>query len=126
MALTSAIRREKWGWLPGLFLKAKGRVNEPGKANPAPTLDANAQALLRMVAHMLPQCVPAGASERRELEEISGQLEVLAGGLPEQEWAESLARELAVSRGDDATAPQIRVSWGRMKDPSEPGSPPIG
>ena len=126
MALTSAIRREKRGWLPVLLLKAKGRSEAAPEANPAPTLDANAQALLRMVAHMLPQCVPAGASERRELEEISDQLEVLAGGLPEQEWAESLARELAMSRGDDATAPQIRVSWGRMKDPSEPGSPPIG
>ncbi len=113
MALTSAIRREKWGWLPVLLLKAKGRLNEPGKANPAPTLDANAQTLLRMVAHMLPQCVPAGASERKELEEISNQLEVLAGGLPEQEWAESLARELAMTGRDDTAAPSIRVSWGK-------------
>ena len=98
MALTSAIRREKWGWLPVLFLKAKGRSEVPSTVDPAPTLDANAQALLRMVAHMLPQCVPSATSERRELEEISDQLEVLAGGLPEKEWAESLANELAMTR----------------------------
>ena len=113
MALTSAIRREKWGWLPVLFLKAKGRSEAAPEANPAPTLDANAQALLRMVAHMLPQCVPAGASERKELEEISDQLEVLAGGVPEEEWAESLARELAMTGRDDTAAPSIRVSWGK-------------
>ncbi len=113
MALTTAIRREKWGWLPVLLLKAKGRSEAAPEANPAPTLDANAQALLRMVAQMLPQCVPASASERKDLEEISDQLEVLAGGLPEQEWADSLARELAMTGRDDAVAPPIRVSWGK-------------
>ncbi len=126
MALTSALKREKWGWLPVLLSKAKGRSDVSSTVDPAPTLDANAQNLLRMVAQMLPQCVPEGARERRELEEISDQLEVLAGGMPEQEWAESLANELAMTRRDDATAPQIRVSWGRMKDPPAPGSPPIG
>ncbi len=84
----------------------------PSKVDPAPTLDANAQTLLRMVAQMLPRCVPEGTSEQRELEEISDQLEVLAGGLPEKEWAESLARELAMTRKNGAAAPQIRVSWG--------------
>jgi hypothetical protein len=126
MALTSALRREKWGWLPVLFLKAKGRSAVSSTVEPAPTLDANAQNLLRMVAQMLPQCVPEEASERRELEEISDQLEVLAGGMPEQEWAESLANDLAMTRRIDPTAPQIRVSWGRMKDPPGSGSPPIG
>jgi len=109
MALTSAKRREKWGWLPVLFLKAKGR---PETAKSAPTLGANAQSLLRMVAHMLPQCVAREASERRELQEISDQLEVLAGGLPENEWADALASELAVLKGNGAISPSIRVSWG--------------
>ena len=71
MALTSAVRREKWGWLPVLLLRGKERSEVPGKVDPAPTLDANAQTLLRMVAHMLPQCVPEGTSQRQELEEIS-------------------------------------------------------
>ncbi len=119
MALTSALRREKWGWLsvlflksPALFSKSKGRSGEPSKVDPAPTLDANAQTLLRMVARMLPNCVPAGASEKRQLEEISDQLEVLAGGLPDEEWAESLANELAMTQRQSAAAPRIRVSWG--------------
>ncbi len=112
MALTSALRREKWGWLPVLLLKSMGRSGEPRKVDPAPTLDADAQTLLRMVARMLPNCVPAGASEKRELEEISDQLEVLAGGLPEKEWAESLANELAMTQRHSSAAPRIRVSWG--------------
>ena len=112
MALTSALRREKWGWLPVLFLKSMGRSGEPRKVDPAPTLDADAQTLLRLVARMLPNCVPAGASEKRELEEISDQLEVLAGRLPEREWAESLANELAMTQRQSAAAPRIRVSWG--------------
>ena len=124
MALTSALRREKWGWLPVLFLKAKGRSAVSSTVEPAPTLDANAQNLLRMVAQMLPQCVPEEASERRELEEISDQLEVLAGGMPEQEWAESLANDLAKSRYDGAAASRIRVSWGRSTDESASGTSP--
>jgi hypothetical protein len=109
MALTSAKRREKWGWLPVLFLKAKGR---PETAKSELPLDANARTLLRMVAHMLPQCVAREAGERWELEEISDQLEVLAGGLPENEWADALASELAVLKGSGAMSPSIRVSWG--------------
>ncbi len=124
MALTSALKREKWGWLPVLFLKAKGQSAVSSTVEPAPTLDANAQNLLRMVAQMLPQCVPASASERRELEEISDQLEVLAGGLPEQEWAESLASDLAKSRYDGAAASRIRVSWGRSTAGSASGPSP--
>ena len=112
MVLTSALRREKWGRLPALFLKSKGRSGEPSKVESAPILDANARTLLRMVARMLPNCVPAGASEKRELEEISDQLEVLAGGLPDEEWAESLANELAMTQRQSAAAPRIRVSWG--------------
>ncbi len=80
--------------------------------DPAPTLDANAQTLLRMVAQMLPQCVPEGTNEQRELEEISDQLETLAAGLPEKLWAETLATELAMTQRQSAVAPQIRVSWG--------------
>ncbi len=113
MALTSALRRVKWGWLPVLFLIATGRSEVSGTADAAPILDANGQSLLRMVARMLPQCVPEGTREQRELEDISDQLEVLAGGLPEQEWADSLARELAMTGRDDAVAPPIRVSWGK-------------
>ena len=109
MALTSVKRRDRWGWLPVLFLKAKGRRETPKSA---PILDANAQTLLRMVAHMLPQCAAQEAGERRELQEISDQLEVLAGGLPEQEWAETLATELAVLKGSGGSSPSIRVSWG--------------
>ena len=116
MALASGIRREKWGWLPVPFLKAKGRSEVSGKVpsmvDPAPTLDANAQTLLRMVAQMLPQCVPEGTNEQRELEEISDQLETLAAGLPEKLWAETLANELAMTQRRSAVAPQIRVSWG--------------
>ena len=112
MALTSALRREKWGWLPVLFLKATRRSDVPGTADAAPILDANGQSLLRMVARMLPQCVPEGTREQRELEEISDQLEALAGGLPDKDWAESLARELVVSKGSGAVVSTIRVSWG--------------
>ena len=88
---TSAKRREKWGWLPVLFLKAKGRLEPTGASDTPETLDADRQTLLRLVAHMLPRCVSAGSSEQRELEKISDRLEVLAGGMPEKEWAESLA-----------------------------------
>lgn len=108
----SAKRREKWGWLPVLFLKAKERLESPGAANAPETLDADGQTLLRLVAHMLPRCVPAGAHEQRELEEISDRLEVLAGGLPEKEWADSLAGELLAGRGAGSARPSIRVSWG--------------
>ena len=124
MALTSALKREKWGWLPVLFLKAKGRSDVSSTVDPAPTLDANAQNLLRMVAQMLPQCVPEEASERRELEEISDQLEVLAGGMPEQEWAESLASDLAKRRWDGPAISPIRVSWGRSPAGSASGPSP--
>ena len=112
MALTSALRREKWGWLPVLLLKMKGRSEMSGTAGAAPGIDANGQTLLRMVARMLPQCVPEGTREQRELEEISDQLEVLAGGLPDKEWAESLARELMVTKSNGAVVSTIRVSWG--------------
>ncbi len=111
MAPTSAAHREKWSWIPVLFFKARGRSEAPSKADREPAIDANTQSLLRMVAHMLPRCVPEGAGERCELQEISDRLEVLAGGLPEREWAESLANELISGRSEDTTPP-IRVCWG--------------
>lgn len=84
----------------------------PGAADATPTLDANGQTLLRMVARMLPQCFPEGTNEQRELEEISDRLEVLAGGLADKEWAESLARELVAGKRGGAVVSTIRVSWG--------------
>lgn len=30
MALTSALRREKWGWLPVLFLEGDGAIRNAG------------------------------------------------------------------------------------------------
>jgi len=112
MDLTSAKRWEKWGWLPVLFLGAKGRTEASKAVDAAETLCAEGQTLLRLVAHMLPRCIPAGTTEQRELEEISDRLEVLAGGLPETEWAETLAGELLARRGDGSVTPSIRVSWG--------------
>ena len=111
MNLTSAKRRDKWGWLPVLFLRTKGRTEALPDEDKAETLGTEGQAFLRLVAQMLPRCVPDGSGERRELIEISDRLEVLAGGIPEHEWAEALSDELRERRGG-AAAPSIRVSWG--------------
>ena len=110
--MISALRREKWEWLPVLFLKVTGRSELPGTVGAAPSIDANGQTLLRIVARMLPHCVPEGTREQRKLEEISDQLEVLSGGLPESEWAESLARELMVTKSGGEVVSTILVSWG--------------
>jgi len=112
MDLAPARRREKWGWLPVLFLKSKGRSESLASEAADDLLDADRQSLLRLVAHMLPRCVPTGSKERIELEELSNRLEVLAGGLPEQEWAESLAANLSAGMRARASRASIRVSWG--------------
>jgi hypothetical protein len=112
MDLAPAKRRDKWGWLPVLFLKSIGRSDSLGPADSDEPLDAEKQTLLRLVAQMLPRCVPAGSEEHEELAEISDRLEVLAGGLPEHEWARSLAESLNARARTGASSPSIRVTWG--------------
>lgn len=112
MALTLAARRKKWTWLPNLPLMPAGRSAAASDSAVEPALDANAQTLLRMVAHLLPECVPVEAKLKSDLEDISDQLESLALGMPETSWAESLAEELAMIQQRDAAQPPVRVSWG--------------
>ena len=108
------MQRERRGWLPVLFFKTRARPEPPAPANGQTDdgIDAQSRSWLRMVAQMLPRCAPEGAEVREELQEIADRLEVLAGGLPDQEWADAVAGALTACRTEDGTASRIRVRWG--------------
>lgn len=114
MALTSppSPRRERWPWLPVLFLKSKARPVAPPAPEPRSAVDTEARDLLRLIAGALPHCVAAGTGARTELEDISDRLEALAGGEPEQAWAEALANDFSTRSRDDVPSAKVRVSWG--------------